>query len=196
MRAAGFLFGEKAKPRPVVFCIGKSCVDRMESLAHSFRIGKGGSAMTTVGVAQTALEEVRVAQARMAQKVACPPYKHALFGALLGSVVAAQAGPPMVVFGVEALVMLAAAVMFVLYRRKTGFFVNGYRKGRTRPVVIGLIVFYVAALGAAGWFKATDKLAWPALVLGLLMFCVGTWASLVWQQVYQRELDPTLGGSA
>jgi hypothetical protein len=151
--------------------------------------------MTTVGVAQTALEEVRVAQARMAQKVACPPYKHALFGAMLGSIVAAQGGPPPVMFGVEGLVMLTAVVMFVLYRRKNGFFVNGYRKGRTRPVVFAMLAVYVVVLGAAGLIKEIYKLAWPALVLGLLMFCVATWASVVWQRVYQRELDPTLGAS-
>lgn len=151
--------------------------------------------MTTAGVAQAALEEVRVARARMAQRVACPPYKHAVFGALFGSIVAAQAGPPQVVFGVEAAVVAVAIAMFVLIRRRMGVFVNGYRKGRTRPVAIGLVIFYATALGAAGWFKAAHNLAWPALVLGVIMFGVGAWASMVWQRIYQRELDPSLDAS-
>jgi hypothetical protein len=151
--------------------------------------------MTDLGTVEMALEDVRLAKARMAQKVVCPPYKHALFGALFGSIVAAQAGPPVVVFTVEGCVVLAALWMFISARRRMGFFVNGYRKGRTRPVVAALLVVYVSALVCAGWCKEAHHLIWPALVLGVLMFAVGSWASLLWQRIYRRELDPSLGAS-
>jgi hypothetical protein len=152
--------------------------------------------MIELGTAQMALEDVRLAKARMAQKVVCPPYRHALFGAMMGALVAAQAGPSQVVFATEAAVVVAAVWMFVTSKRRMGFFVNGYRKGRTRPVALAMVVVYVAALSGAAWCKQAYHLAWPGLVLGAVVFGVGTWASVLWQRVYRRELDPSLGASS
>jgi len=152
--------------------------------------------MSDAGTAAASLEEALAARARLAEKLRCPPYLHALFGALYGALVASWAGSDAVVFEVEAVVILIAAGMFLWMRKKMGFFVNGYRKGATRPVVAALLMLYFVCFGLAAWCKAELHLAWPALVLGALMFCVGTYSSVLWQRTYRRELDPTLGGLA
>ena len=150
--------------------------------------------MSDAGAAAVALEEARLARARLAQKLRCPPYLHALFGALYGALVASWAGSDAVVFEVEAGVVVIGLAMFLWMRKRMGFFVNGYRKGATRPVVGALLLLYFCAFGLAAWCKVELHLVWPALVLGVVMFCIGTCASVLWQRIYRRELDPTLGG--
>lgn len=152
--------------------------------------------MTDVGAAVAAIEDARTARARLAEKVRCPPYMHALFGALYAALVAAQGGPSRLVFAVEGVVVLAAVAMFFWGRRRMGFFVNGYRRGATRRVVAALLVTFIIAMGLAGWFKQELHLAWPALALGVLMFGIGTWASVAWQRVYRRELKAAFGSEA
>ena len=149
--------------------------------------------MSDIGSATEALEEARVAKARLAQKLSCPPYMHALFGALYGTLVASWAASDTWMFKIEAGVIVVGLAMFFWMRRRMGFFVNGYRKGRTRPIVFALLLIYFAAFSSAAFLKAQYHLAWPALALGAVMFCVGTYASVVWQRTYRRELDPTLG---
>ena len=152
--------------------------------------------MNEVGAAAAALEDARVVRARLARKVRCPPYMHALFGALYAALVAAQAGSSKLIFEVEGGVVVVAFCMFVWGRRRMGFFVNGYRKGRTRPVAAALLVTYLVAYSLAAWFKQAQHLAWPALALGGLMFVIGTWASVTWQRRFREDLDPRLGATA
>ena len=152
--------------------------------------------MNDVGAAAAALEDARVVRARLAQKVRCPPYMHALFGALYGALVAAQAGSSTLIFEVEGGVIVAGLCMFIWGRKRMGFFVNGYRKGKTRPVALALVAVYLAVYSLAAWLKQAQHLAWPALVLGALMFVIGTWASVTWQRVFRQELDPQLGAAA
>lgn len=152
--------------------------------------------MTEVGAAAAALDDARAARARLADKVRCPPYMHTVFGALYGVLVAAQGSSGAAPFAIEGVVVVVAAGLFIRNRQRMGFFVNGYRRGRTRWVVAALLIPFAAAMALAGWSKEEWHLAWPALVLGLLMFGIGTWASYTWQQVYRRELDPGLGSSA
>ncbi len=152
--------------------------------------------MTDVGAAVAAIEDARAARARLADMVRCPAYMHALFGAMYGALVAAQAAPAVWVFVVEGAVVLAAAAMYVWTRRRLGMFVNGYRRGATRSVVAALLISFLIAMALAGWCKLELHLIWPALVLGALMFAVGTWASVAWQRTYRRELLTTAAPAA
>ena len=138
--------------------------------------------------AHEALASARAAQAKLAAKVDCPPQFHAAFGALMGTLVLAQAFPPAATIAIEVACMGGAGLMYVVGRRRLGFFVNGYRKGKTRPIIFGMLAVYVVTLGLAGWLKMERHLIWPAVVGGLFMFGVGVAASVAWQRTYKAEL--------
>lgn len=144
--------------------------------------------MTDADAAAAALMDARRVQAEIVEKSQCPPAMHLVFGGLMGALVAAQGGSASVVFGVEGVVMLAAVILFLRTRRRLGFFVNGYRRGRTRWAVAALLLVFLPAMALAAWCKLERGLTWPALALGALTFVAGTAASWGWRRLYQSEL--------
>lgn len=148
--------------------------------------------MTDAHAAAAALDDARAARLRLADKMRCPPYMHAVFGALLGGLVASEAASDRGTLYVEAGIAAAAVLVFVLQRRKLGFFINGYRRGRTRPVALAVIGVYLPLFSLAAYLKGAHGLHWPALALGALMFALGTWGSTVWQARYQAEMAGAL----
>ncbi len=148
--------------------------------------------MTNPTDAAAALEGARVAREKMADKTRCPPYMHAVFGALLGGLVASEAASDVGTLVIEGLILVAAIALFVVQRRRLGFFVNGYRRGRTRPVALGVLGVYLLLFSFAAYLKAADGLHWPALILGVVMFGLGTWASVAWQARYLAEMAAPL----
>jgi hypothetical protein len=142
--------------------------------------------------AAAALEGARAARVRLADKTRCPPYMHAVFGGLLGGLVASEAASDRGTLIIEGIIIVIALTIFVVQRRRLGFFVNGYRRGRTRPVALGIVGVYLLLFSLAAYLKGEDGLHWPALALGVLMFGLGTWASVEWQARYQAEMAAPL----
>ena len=143
--------------------------------------------MTTQDQAMAALEATREAERQLAAAVACPPWRHALFGAIMGALVATPALPLALRFGALVLILIAIAMIVQADRRRMGMFVNGYRRGRTLfvaiPLLAATLVLYLfsARAGAAG-----DLLT--PLWLGLAAFVVAVVGSVAWQRVFVREL--------
>jgi hypothetical protein len=93
-------------------------------------------------------------------------------------------------------VSLAAVVVFllclrgmmVLYRRLTGFWVNGFRKGLTRRAVAVWMVTALAVIVVG--FVVDEQLGWtPAMpvagaVLSVVLYLVNRW----WARLYVAEL--------
>jgi hypothetical protein len=152
-------------------------------------------AVTNPTDAAAALEGARAAREKMADRARCPAYMHAVFGALLGGLVASEAASDAGTLVIEGLILVVAIALFVVQRRRLGFFVNGYRRGRTRPVVLGLLGVYLLLFSLAAYLKAADGLHWPALILGAVMAVFGTWASTVWQARYLAEMAAPLSPS-
>lgn len=148
--------------------------------------------MTNPYDAAAALDDARAARMRLADKTRCPPYMHALFGALLGGLVSSEAASDRGTLVIEGIIILIGLTLFVVQRRRLGFFVNGYRRGRTRPVALAVVAIYLLLFSLAAYLKAADGLHWPALVLGLLMFGLGTRASVEWQARYLAEMATPL----
>ncbi len=146
--------------------------------------------------AADALAAMQASRAQLAQRVNCPPQYHVLFGALMGGITAAQAAPPAGTFAIEGLCALVGIWMYRNGRRRMGFFVNGYRRGRTRPVVAVLLVCFLGLMGGGVWLKDEQHLTWAPIAAGVIMFAIGTWASFVWQAVYRAELRASEAGPA
>jgi hypothetical protein len=144
--------------------------------------------VTDTQSAQRALDDARRIKAEFADKAACPPGWHFVFGALMGSVVAAQAANPPYTLYLEGGVVVAVALLLVFWKRRMGYFINGYRAGRTRRVTATLLAVFLVVYGVSVYLKAARGLAWAPLAGAVIVFVAATWASVVWQRVYRAEL--------
>jgi hypothetical protein len=146
------------------------------------------AAMTDTASALKALEDAQSARAQVGQRLTCPPHMHAAFGLLLGTLIAGQALPWQGTIAVMLLCFCAGAWMYQWQRKRMGFFVNGYRRGRTRRVAVGLVVFVEIVLFTSLWLKLGQHIDWAPLVGGALVFPVGVAGSYAWQAAYRADL--------
>jgi len=149
--------------------------------------------MTDALSASQALEEARAARVQVAARLDCPAHMHALVALLMAVMVASQSLPePLNLFAIAP--SLCALVLLVAYqRRRFGFFVNGYRRGRTRWVAISLLLFVEAVLFGSIWLKESWRLALVPLAGGVVVFPVTLFASYRWQAAYKADLAQAAG---
>ena len=136
--------------------------------------------------ARAALAAKGQAQRDLARAADCPPWRHAIVGVVMGALVASPALAMPLRFAV--LVLLAIAATIASDRRRTGMFVNGYRRGRT------LVVSIVMLVALAGLFMLSGRAglacdATTPLLLGGLAFVVAIAGSVIWQRVFVAELE-------
>lgn len=139
--------------------------------------------------AQSALDAMDDVQRDFALNGATYPlWRHAAFGAIMGALVLGQGFGLMVQLPLFALAMAAIAWLVADDRRRYGLFVNGYRKGKTLPVTLAMLVVVLAAMGAEIHARFNDGSL--ALKLGIAgaAFLVAFGASLWWTRIYRREL--------
>lgn len=138
--------------------------------------------------ARQALDAVQGAREHLAQAMDCPPWRHAAFGAVMATLIAANAvARPF--FAPLFVISMAATVWLVRGdRRRTGTFVNGWRRGRTLPLSGGLFVVLLALIFMARRGHS-DVFVTPQGLLAIgLAFAIGTITSIAWQRVYLAEL--------
>jgi hypothetical protein len=145
-------------------------------------------AMTDADAARRALEDAQKVRADLADKVRCPPSRHLAFGFLMGAMVAGHAGPPPVSMTVLVLCLGGVVLMVRATRKRMGFFVNGYRRGRTLWVVLSLLAFVETVLFSGIWLKEAWHVAWAPLAGGVVVAAVTTAASYLWQAAYRAEM--------
>jgi predicted metal-binding membrane protein len=135
------------------------------------------------------LEMMRTTRGALAERARWSFARHAAVGLLLGGLIAGYALPgpwPMIV---AAACMIATVMIVARDRQRDGFFVGGYRSGRTRWVTFAmLLVGLVALMGAIG-LKTRYSLTWAPVAIGSGMVVFATIMSIVWERVYRRELD-------
>ena len=139
------------------------------------------------GEADEALAAIRVVRTRMAGRARWSLARHAAFGVAMGGLVASYALPFPWTFGGLALCLLLTAAIAWRDRRRDGFFINGYRVGRTRGIAIDLALITMAALLVAATLK--ERWRWAPLAAGLVVFAVATLGSIAWERAYRRELQ-------
>ena len=140
------------------------------------------------GEAVAALGAIDGAQAALARAADCPPWRHAAFGALLGNIVMAQgvhAPLSFILLGVSA---LGGFLIYQSDRRRMGMFINGYRKGATRPLTFVLL----AALLLIGWGEIMAlpnglSLATRVAIAAIAAVLAGL-MSVAWQRIFRREM--------
>src|SRR5579871_911130 len=158
----------------------------MESHAYSLSdMESEGARMTDVEAARQALAEVGAIRGQVADKVRCPPSWHIAMGLILGAMVASQALSTALSMAVTAICLCATVLMMQAARRRMGFFVNGYRRGKTLWVALGLLVFAESMLALGIWLKLGLHLPWGPVACGVLVVPVSIGASYLWQSVYR-----------
>jgi len=138
--------------------------------------------------AASALDAKRAAEAQMARAANCPPWRHAVFGLLMGALVASPAFDTVPRFAILALILACIPVIIHSDRKRMGMFINGYRRGKTLLVTIPLLLvelslYFVSVVRGLDHHDHTTP-----LLLGVVAIAIGIGGSLLWQRVFVREM--------
>lgn len=147
---------------------------------HDPRMDAGEAARALAAVAET--------RSRFAQRAHWSLPRHLAVGLLMGLLVASYALPEAGTMAVLGLVILLVLLVIARDRARDGFFVNGYRKGRTRTIALLLAGASILALGAALAGKHLYGMGWAPIAAGAIMVAAGTWASIAWERAYRADL--------
>ncbi len=142
----------------------------------------------TYDQARAALAAKAVAEQDLARISTCPPWRHAAFAALETMLVVSPATPVVARYAIL-IVMLVGLVLIVRSdRRRLGVFINGYRRGRTRLVVVPMLIavmalYFTSMLAVFDW-----HLPWLSVACAVVTFPVCYVGSIIWQRVFRHEL--------
>jgi len=138
--------------------------------------------------ARSALDAKQFAEAQMARAATCPPWRHGVFGLMMGGLVASPAFEMPVRMGILAALLLLIPVIIHSDRKRMGMFINGYRRGKTRVVAIGILVVELSLYAVAVVRGLDHHDSVTPLVLGAAGVVIGTIGSMIWQRVFVREM--------
>jgi hypothetical protein len=138
--------------------------------------------------AASALDAKRAAEVQMARAANCPPWRHAVFGLLMGALVASPAFDTVPRFAILILILACIPVIIHSDRKRMGMFINGYRRGKTLLVTIPLLLvelslYFVSIVRGLDHHDHTTP-----LLLGVIAIAIGIGGSLLWQRVFVREM--------
>ena len=138
--------------------------------------------------ALSALDAKRHAEAQMAKAATCPPWRHAVFGLMMGGLVASPAFDMPVRMGILVILLALIPVIIQSDRKRMGMFINGYRRGKTRIVAIGILIVELSlyAVAVVRGLDHNDHVT--PLVLGAAGVAIGIFGSMIWQRVFVREM--------
>lgn len=102
---------------------------------------------------------------------------------LFGALCAAKPAPGFIALSISAARFVAIGVMVAISRKRMGFFINGYRRGRTRAVAISVESIFFASLRLI----ITQHIAWAPFAGGALIVPIVVLASFRWQAAYRSE---------
>ena len=135
-----------------------------------------------------ALAAMQASQARLASAARCPPERHLAFAAIVAAYVACPALPFVAMMGAEAVLLLVVATVVRWDKRRTGMFINGYRPGKTRPVMLAVLACVLGLYVASYWLARMRGVVWAPLALAPVGGLIAWLGSAQWQRIYLREL--------
>jgi hypothetical protein len=138
--------------------------------------------------AASALDAKRQAELQMARAATCPPWRHALFGLMMGALIASFAFEFVIRTAILVLVLAAIPIIVRSDRKRMGMFINGYRRGKTRWVAFGILLVWLPLYAIAVHYGLTLHDHVVPLLLGALGFVIGTIGSMLWQRVFVSEM--------
>ncbi len=138
--------------------------------------------------ALSALQAKHQAEVQIARAATCPPWRHAVFGILMGGLVASPAFDFALRSAILVIVLCMVAVVVRSDRRRLGMFINGYRRGKTRVVALGTLFVELSLYMLSAYYGLELNARLMPLLLGLLAVPIGVAGSITWQRVFVREM--------
>ena len=138
--------------------------------------------------ARSALAAKQHAEAQMAKAAECPPWRHAVFGLLMGGLIASFAFEFAIRTAILVLVLACIPIIVHSDRKRMGMFINGYRRGKTRLVAFGLLALWLPLYGLSVYYGLDRHDHVTPLLLGLVGFVMAVAGSVIWQRVFVREM--------
>jgi drug/metabolite transporter (DMT)-like permease len=139
--------------------------------------------------ARAALDSTAAARAQIAALGMCPPWRHAAFGAIMALLVGGLGFEFPVQIACTVLALGGIAVVASYDRRRYGVFVNGYRRGATRPVVAVLLLAVLALMVLQIYFREHGAAPWVPFAVGAAAFLVAVTGSVQWSRAFRREME-------
>ena len=137
--------------------------------------------------ASEALAAVAGAKKSLAAASAAPLWRHAAFALVIPLIMSSVLIDEQLRILPLLLGMLGIVLLVQWDRRQTGLFVNGYRRGRTLPLSIGLLLAIVGLTFAALRLGAAGEHGLALLTLPAA-FIVAFGASLWWERIFLGEM--------
>lgn len=134
------------------------------------------------------LAEVDAARTDMARRAVAPVWYHPALGLLIGGLVAVQGQSLWIIGPYYAVFLLGLMGLVHAYRAHTGVWINGYRKGRTMVVAVGLAALVTTIMLGSAWLSRERGLAVAPVIGGLLVALLTTGGGFVWEMAYRRDL--------
>jgi hypothetical protein len=139
--------------------------------------------------AASALEAKKHAEAQMARAATCPPWRHAAFGLLMGGLIATPAFAMPIRTSILVLILCCIPLIIQSDRKRMGMFINGYRRGKTRIVAMGILIAELALYTVAVIRGLDHHDQVTPLVLGAVGVVIGILGSMLWQRVFVSEMS-------
>lgn len=134
-----------------------------------------------------ALNSMRDAERRLAHRAHWSAARHFAFAALVATLVASLALPPLAQMLVFVGLMGSTALIVRGDRARDGMFVNGWRLDRTLWVTLPTTGVILALALAAVRARDVFGLDWAPLAAAAIVLPIGFGASVLWEYVYRRE---------
>jgi hypothetical protein len=138
--------------------------------------------------ARSALEAKQSAEAQMARAAICPPWRHALFGLMMGTLVSSPAFDMPLRVLIVGSVLLMIPVIVHYDRKRMGMFINGYRRGKTRVVAFAIVAAELLLYCTSLVLGLDHHDHVTPVLLGQVGIVVGIVGSIMWQRVFVREM--------
>jgi hypothetical protein len=135
------------------------------------------------------LEAIQQAREAVLSRAHWPVAYHLTTAALAAVVVAVQALPDPWPAMTASLVAIAALLMAEWSRRRFGFFVNGWRRGKTLWVSVGMLIFILAGTVVALLRHRLGLPPWTPYAAAAGVFVTTFVAGRLWERVYRAELS-------
>jgi hypothetical protein len=135
-----------------------------------------------------ALAAKQHAEAQMARAATCPPWRHAIFGLMMGALVASPAFEMPIRLAILVLMLCCIPIIVQSDRKRMGMFINGYRRGKTRVVAIGILAIELSLYAVAVIRGLNHQDHITPLLLGAVATLVGLAGSILWQRVFVSEM--------
>ena len=138
--------------------------------------------------AAEALAFIDQSRAKLAAASETPVSRHLAFAGLIALLVASPLLPLEWRFVALVGFLIVTALIIRWDRRRMGMFINGYRAGRTRWVVVPTLVVIEALYVLSYWLVAEKQIVWAVAPLTVLAAVVAYVGSVWWCDVFRREM--------